>query len=52
MEGGGAIIIATVSAIYGLGNPESYFSMILHLSRGEKMNQRDILRRHGDAIHP
>ena len=45
MEGGGAIIIATVSAIYGLGNPESYFSMILHLSRGEKMNQRDILRR-------
>ncbi|MDG2154457.1 MAG: excinuclease ABC subunit UvrB [Gammaproteobacteria bacterium] len=45
MEGGGAIIIATVSAIYGLGDPESYFSMILHLSRGEKMNQRDILRR-------
>ncbi|MDG1463275.1 MAG: excinuclease ABC subunit UvrB, partial [Gammaproteobacteria bacterium] len=36
---------ATVSAIYGLGDPESYFSMILHMTRGEKMNQRDILRR-------
>ncbi len=45
MEGGGVIIVATVSAIYGLGDPESYFSMILHMTRGEKMNQRDILRR-------
>ena len=40
-----AIIVATVSAIYGLGDPESYFSMILHLTRGERIDQRAILRR-------
>jgi len=40
-----AIIVATVSAIYGLGDPESYFNMILHLSRGERIDQRTILRR-------
>ena len=40
-----AIIVATVSAIYGLGDPEAYFSMVLHLSRGEKADQRSILRR-------
>ncbi len=40
-----AIIIATVSAIYGLGDPESYMSMMLHLVRGETIDQRDILRR-------
>ena len=39
------IIVATVSAIYGLGDPESYFSMVLHVSRGEKIDQRTILRR-------
>jgi len=39
------IIVATVSAIYGLGDPQSYLQMVLHLSRGEKINQRDILRR-------
>lgn len=39
------IIVATVSAIYGLGDPESYMSMVLHLSRGDRINQRDILRR-------
>lgn len=39
------IIVATVSAIYGLGDPESYFSMVLHISRGEKIDQRSILRR-------
>lgn len=39
------IIIATVSAIYGLGDPESYLSMVLHLSRGEQIDSRDILRR-------
>ena len=31
-----AIIVATVSAIYGLGDPEAYFSMVLHLDRGER----------------
>ncbi len=39
-----AIIVATVSAIYGLGDPESYLKMVLHLSRGEKISQRKILR--------
>ena len=40
-----AIIVATVSAIYGLGDPEAYFSMVLHLDRGEPIDQRSILRR-------
>ena len=40
-----AIIVATVSAIYGLGDPEAYFSMVLHLARGERIDQRAILRR-------
>lgn len=39
------IIVATVSAIYGLGDPESYLKMVLHLSRGDKINERDLLRR-------
>ena len=39
------IIVATVSSIYGLGDPEAYFSMVLHLSRGERIDQRTILRR-------
>ena len=39
------IIVATVSAIYGLGDPNSYLSMVLHISRGEKIEQRAILRR-------
>jgi len=39
------IIVATVSAIYGLGDPESYMKMLLHLSRGETIDQRNILRR-------
>jgi excinuclease ABC subunit B len=40
-----AIIVATVSCIYGLGDPEAYFSMVLHLMRGEKLEQRTLLRR-------
>jgi excinuclease ABC subunit B len=40
-----AIIVATVSAIYGLGDPEAYFSMVLHLVRGDRIDQRLILRR-------
>ncbi len=40
-----AIIVATVSSIYGLGDPEAYFSMVLHLMRGERMEQRALLRR-------
>src|SRR3569832_1596194 len=45
MERRDVIIVATVSCIYGLGDPESYHSMVLHLSRGDVVNQRDILRR-------
>jgi excinuclease ABC subunit B len=45
MEREDTIIVATVSAIYGLGDPESYFSMILHLVRGDIIDQRNILRR-------
>jgi excinuclease ABC subunit B len=40
-----AIIVATVSSIYGLGDPEAYFSMVLHLFRGDRVDQRSILRR-------
>src|SRR5579862_4843877 len=39
------IIVATVSSIYGLGDPEAYLSMVLHLSRGERLDQRKLLRR-------
>ncbi|MCG9597126.1 excinuclease ABC subunit UvrB [Vibrio sp. Isolate25] len=40
-----AIIVASVSAIYGLGDPQSYLQMMLHIRRGDVMDQRDILRR-------
>ena len=40
-----AIIVATVSAIYGLGDPNSYLKMLLHVSRGDRCDQRQILRR-------
>ncbi|HVF17968.1 MAG TPA: excinuclease ABC subunit UvrB [Steroidobacteraceae bacterium] len=43
-----SIIVATVSAIYGLGDPESYLQMVLHLSRGDRMDQRKMLRRLAD----
>ncbi len=39
------VIVATVSAIYGIGDPVDYHSMILHLRQGEKLAQRDIIRR-------
>jgi len=38
------LVVATVSAIYGLGDPESYFRMVMHISRGEMINQREVLR--------
>ena len=40
-----AIIIASVSAIYGLGDPQSYLQMVLHLDRGDRLAQRDVLHR-------
>jgi len=43
-----SIIVATVSSIYGLGDPRQYLSMVLHLTRGELMDQRQILRRLAD----
>ena len=45
MERSDTIIVATVSAIYGLGDPQSYMTMILHLVRGDLVDQRYILRR-------
>ena len=39
-----AIIVASVSAIYGLGDPQSYLQMVLHLDRGDKLEQRQILK--------
>ncbi|MGO5000133.1 excinuclease ABC subunit UvrB [Oceanisphaera sp. W20_SRM_FM3] len=45
MERRDVIIVASVSAIYGLGDPQSYLSMMLHLRVGEVLNQRDMLRR-------
>ena len=45
MERQDAIIVATVSAIYGLGDPQSYLKMMMHLDRGDRVDQRTILRR-------
>lgn len=39
------IIVATVSSIYGLGDPESYLKMVLHIDRGDLIDQRKLLRR-------
>jgi excinuclease ABC subunit B len=39
------VIVATVSAIYGLGDPAAYHGMVLHLARGSTISQRDLLRR-------
>ena len=40
-----AVIVATVSAIYGIGDPVDYHGMILHLRNNEKMHQRDVIKR-------
>jgi excinuclease ABC subunit B len=40
-----AIVVATVSAIYGLGDPNEYFKMVLHMVRGERIDQRELIRR-------
>ena len=45
LERNDTIIVATVSAIYGLGDPQSYLTMVLHLKRGDRTDQRAILRR-------
>ncbi len=45
LEKNDTIIVATVSAIYGLGDPTEYLQMILHVARGDKVDHRAILRR-------
>jgi excinuclease ABC subunit B len=40
-----AIIVASVSSIYGLGDPNEYFRMVLHLVRGDRIDQRELIRR-------
>jgi len=45
LERNDTIIVATVSAIYGLGDPKSYLAMILHVSRGELIEQRKLLKK-------
>ena len=40
-----AIVVASVSSIYGLGDPKAYLHMVMHLDRGDKVDQRWILRR-------
>ena len=45
IERNDTIIVASVSAIYGLGDPELYLNMVLHLSLKDRINQRSILRR-------
>ncbi|MBA1272567.1 excinuclease ABC subunit UvrB [Stutzerimonas azotifigens] len=40
-----AIIVTTVSCIYGLGSPETYLKMVLHIDRGDRLDQRALLRR-------
>lgn len=43
-----AIIVTTVSCIYGLGSPETYLRMVMHIDRGDKLDQRALLRRLAD----
>ena len=45
LERSDVIVVATVSSIYGLGDPRQYLKMMLHISRGERIDQRAILRR-------
>ncbi len=48
LERSDVIVVATVSAIYGLGNPDSYLQMVVHLDVGDRMDQRKLLRRLAD----
>ena len=45
LERSDAIIVTTVSCIYGLGSPETYLKMVLHIDRGDRLDQRELLRR-------
>jgi len=48
LERSDSIIVATVSAIYGLGDPEAYLKMVLQLVCGDRLDQRRLLRRLAD----
>ena len=48
LERSDSIIVATVSSIYGLGDPQAYLAMVLHLKRGDRLDQRQLLRRLAD----
>ena len=48
LERSDSIIVATVSSIYGLGDPQAYLAMVLHLKRGDRIDQRALLRRLAD----
>ncbi|MGB8327764.1 MAG: excinuclease ABC subunit UvrB [Steroidobacteraceae bacterium] len=48
LERSDSIIVATVSSIYGLGDPQAYLAMVLHLKRGDALDQRKLLRRLAD----
>src|SRR3984893_15669755 len=48
LERSDSIIVATVSSIYGLGDPQAYLAMVLHLKRGDRIEQRQLLRRLAD----
>ncbi len=52
IERNDTIIVASVSAIYGLGDPELYLNMVLHLSLKDKVDQRSILRRLAELQYP
>ena len=45
LERSDVIVVATVSAIYGLGDPNSYLKMVVHLDRGDKIDQRSLIKR-------
>ena len=48
LERSDVIVVATVSAIYGLGDPGSYLQMVVHLDRGDSIDQRSLLKRLAD----
>ena len=45
LERSDVVVVATVSAIYGLGDPGSYLQMVVHLDRGDRIDQRNLLKR-------
>ena len=45
LERSDVVVVATVSAIYGLGDPDAYLQMVVHLDRGDRIDQRNLLKR-------